>query len=242
MTAVDSARRNLTPLLSRAVSIPAAGLGRFLGVPLAALARRRHGKPMHPRGVVRRAVLERTGSTPSWGVPWLDEPGQEEGVVRLSRGAGLPPPLPDVMGLALRVPGPDGEPVELLLSSTGGGRLSRLLPAPRRNPATVYGSIMGYRTDAGTLRLSAVAERTARRAGEDLEEELVFVLAAARGPGPSRPFARLTLGAEQPPGDPDVRFDAVLHPPPGMVADGPMARLRAPAYAMARAGRDDVAG
>jgi hypothetical protein len=37
--------------------------------------------------------------------------------------------------------------------------------------------------------------------------------------------------------DPDVRFDAVAHPPPGLVPDGPMARFRAPAYARARAAR-----
>jgi hypothetical protein len=41
------------------------------------------------------------------------------------------------------------------------------------------------------------------------------------------------------PADPDVRFDAVQHPPPGLVPDGPMARFRAPAYAAAREGRTD---
>jgi hypothetical protein len=234
VTAVDRARRNPAASVARAVSPAAAGLGRLLGKPIAAVARWRGGKPMHPRGIVREAVLERTGSSPSWGVPWLDEPGRHPAVVRLSRGAGLPPPLPDLLGLAVRLPGHDGERVELLFSTTGRGRLSRLVPVLRRHPATAYCSIMGYRTDAGTLRLAAVGERTADGNGDGL----VFVLAAARGTGPWRPFARLTLGASQEPSDPDVRFDAVLHPPPGMVPDGPMARLRAPAYAMARTGRD----
>jgi hypothetical protein len=189
---------------------------------------------MHPDGVVRTGVLERTGSTPPWGVPWLDEPARDDVLVRLSRGAGLPRSLPDLLGLAVRLTGPDGERVELLLSTTGNGRVGRVLPMVRRDPATAYGSIMGYRTDAGTLRLAALGERTAGRA----EEALVFVLAAAHGTGQWRPFARLTLGAALQPPDPDVRFDAVLHPPPGMVADGPLARLRAPAYAMARRGRD----
>src|SRR3712207_8796467 len=40
-----------------------------------------------------------------WGAALLDQPGEHEGVVRLSRGAGLPEPLPDVEGLALRLPG-----------------------------------------------------------------------------------------------------------------------------------------
>lgn len=61
--------------------------GRLLAVPLAAVARRRHGRPMHPRGAVSDAVLERSGVRPPWGVPWLDEPARDEVVVRLSRGS-----------------------------------------------------------------------------------------------------------------------------------------------------------
>jgi len=231
MNAVDRARRRTRNLARRAAVAPACGLGRLLGVLLAALARWRSGKPMHPRGVVHSGVLERMGSTPPWGVPWLDEAARDAVVVRLSRGAGLPPSLPDLLGLAVRLSGPAGERIELLLSTTGTGRFGRFLPVPRRDPATTYGSIMGYRTDDGTLRLLAAGERTSG-------ESLVFVLAAARGTGPWRPFARLTLGAQGQSPDPDVRFDAVLHPPPGMVADGPLAHLRSPAYARARTARD----
>src|SRR5689334_3293962 len=101
---------------------------------------------MHPRGAVFDAVLERTGSAPPWGVPWLDDPGRDDVVVRLSRGAGLPAPLPDLLGLAIRLPG-DGDPVDLLLTSTGRGALTRLVPVPRRDSATAYSSIMGYRSD-----------------------------------------------------------------------------------------------
>jgi len=45
----------------------------------------------------------------------------------------------------------------------------------------------------------------------------------------------VTLGEPLPSLDPDIRFDAVQNPPPGLVPDGPMARFRAPAYARARA-------
>jgi hypothetical protein len=95
---------------------------------------------------------------------------------------------------------------------------------------------MGYRSAAGTLRLAAVGERTA--GGPGGADGLVFALAAARGTGTFRPFGRLVLGRPVPAGDPDVRFDAVRRPPPGLRPDGPMARLRAPSYARARAGRD----
>ena len=200
--------------------------GRVLGAPLGALARWRRGRPMHPRGVVVAGVLERgTGGAP-FGVPWLDEAARDDVVVRLSRGAGLPAALPDLLGLAVRIP--DG-PVDLLLTSAAAGPWRRLLPRPRRDPATSYGSIMGYRSDAGTLRLAALPDGDGARR---------FTLAAATGQEPWRPFGRLALGAPREPRDPDVRFDAVRNPPHGLVPDGPLARLRAPAYAAARRGRD----
>jgi hypothetical protein len=221
----------------------AAVAGRVVGAPLGALARWRHGKPMHPRGAVFDGVLERGTGTGDLGVPWLDDPARDDVVVRLSRGAGLPEPLPDLLGLAVRIP--DG-PVDLLLTSTLTGPLLRLLPAPRRDTATAYTSIMGYRSDAGTLRLAAFPER--RRVPSEPEplaedvarQALVLHLAAAGGQGPWQAWGRLTVTAPREDLDPDVRFDAVRHPPDGLVPDGPMARFRAPAYAAARRGRDEA--
>jgi hypothetical protein len=178
-------------------------------------------------------------------VPWLDAAATEDAVVRLSRGAGLPSPLPDLLGLALRLPSDSGSPIDLLLSTTGRGAITRLLPAPRRDTAAVYSSIMGYRSDAGTLRIAALPEDDGVPSepvplAEDVGREgLSFRLAVARGLGPWRPFGRLVLGEATGPLDPGIRFDAVLHPPPGLVPDGPMARFRAPAYAKARAATSD---
>lgn len=70
------------------------------------MTRLRHGKPIHPRGIVAQAVVKRTGSTCGrWGIPWLDEPGTDVGIVRFSRAAGLPAPVPDVLGLAFTAQG-----------------------------------------------------------------------------------------------------------------------------------------
>jgi hypothetical protein len=66
---------------------------------------------------------------------------------------------------------------------------------------------------------------------------LAFRLLVARGAGEWVPFARLATTAPAGGRDPDVRFDAVRNPPPGLVADGPVARFRAPAYAAARQAR-----
>jgi hypothetical protein len=219
------------------------GAGRLVAVPLAALARWRQGKPMHPRGAVFDAVLERHGAHPPVGVPFLDEAGRDDVVVRLSRGAGLPEPLPDLLGLAVRL-GPADAPVDLLLSTTGRGRFTRVVPTLRRDTASPYCSIMAYRSDAGPLRLGAlpttggVPSDPGPVAAAVRSEPLVFVLAVAGGSEAWRPFARLTLTAPVAELDPELRFDAVRHPPPGLVPDGPLARFRAPAYAAAQAARE----
>ena len=195
---------------------------RLVAVPLAVLARVRGGKPMHPRGVVLTARLSRTGLARPSGVRWLDEAGTDDVLVRLSRGAGLPPPLPDLFGFALRAPGET--PVDLLLSSSGRSRWTRRVPVLRRDPATTYGSIMGYRAPAGPVLLAVHPQAPG-----------AFTLTATVGRGPEQPFARVVLGAETEPSDPPLHFDAVLHAPPGLVADGPLARFRRPAYTAARA-------
>ncbi len=223
------------------------GAGRVVAAPLAALARWRNGKPMHPRGVVCDAVLERHGGDRPWGVPFLDATGREDVVVRLSRSLGLPAPLPDVLGLAVRLDVAPA-PVDLLLSSTGRGRLTRVVPALRRDAACTYGSIMAYGSAAGPIRIAALPAGDGVPSDPDplaaavRRRPVVFVLAAARGFGAWQPFARLTVGDPVPALDPDLRFDAVRHPPPGLTTDGPMARFRAPAYAAAQAARSSTPG
>jgi hypothetical protein len=211
------------------VTDPAAALGRLVAVPLGALARWRRGRPMHPDGVVLPGVLSRHGAARPWGVPWLDQAGRDDVVVRFSRGLGLPRRLPDLLGLAVRIPAGEGGPVDLLFTSSGTGALGRRIGVPRLRSAVVRGSIMGYRSDAGTLRLAAFPLGDDGRA---------WGLAAARGSGAWRRFARLDVLAAALADDPDLWFDAVRRPPPGLVPDGPMARFRTPAYAAARRGRD----
>lgn len=217
--------------------------GRLVAVPLGALARWRNGKPMHPAGTVCDAVLERQGGERPWGVPFLDTVAREDVVVRLSRGGGFPASLPDLLGLAVRLRTPTG-PVDLLLSTTGRGRLTRVVPVLRSDAAAAYSSIMAYRSDAGPVRIGALPTTAGVPSDPGPLAEVLrrrplgFVLVAARGREAWQPFGRLVVGEPLPSVDPDLRFDAVRHPPPGMVADGPLARFRAPAYATARAARD----
>jgi hypothetical protein len=219
--------------------------GRAVAVPLGAFARWRRGKPMHPRGAVFDGLLERRGTPPGeepFGAPWLDAVGTDAVVVRMSRGTGIPAPWPDLLGLAVRVPSAGGV-VDLLLTTAGSGPLTRRVPVPRRDAAAVYSSIMAYRSDAGALRIAAfprqdgVPSDPVPLATEVDRADVCFTLAVARGRGAWRSFASLTLTASAEPLDPDIRFDAVRRPPPGLVPDGPMARFREPAYVAAQAAR-----
>lgn len=78
----------------------------------------RGARVFHPHGTTYACRLAVAGGA-GWGAGLLDERGTYDGVVRLSRGVGLPRPLPDVEGLALRLPGLgcEGEPLDLLANS-----------------------------------------------------------------------------------------------------------------------------
>ncbi|MDP9398560.1 MAG: hypothetical protein M3P96_12410, partial [Actinomycetota bacterium] len=92
----------------------------------AALARLRGARALHPRGIVLEGTLRLAGAR--CGVPILDAAGTLPVLARLSKGGGLPGRLPDVLGLAVRVPdaaGP-GRPLDLLLSTAGARGPARL--------------------------------------------------------------------------------------------------------------------
>jgi hypothetical protein len=180
-------------------------------------------RPLHPVGVVRPGRLHRHGSAPATGVAWLDEPGEDEVVVRLSRAVGLPGKLPDIHGLALRVFGP-GWSGDVLLASTGWGRLGRYVLVPSLRPdCRPMTSLLPYRTPTGPVLLGA--RGTGVPGGYD-----VFW---AHGSRPWRRFAALQMsaqaGAEQ-----DISFDPVQHQVPGLEQYPSVVQLREPSYHRAR--------
>jgi hypothetical protein len=224
--------------VGRGTALVAGAAGAVLGV----VTRLRDAKPLHPRGAVYDAVLTRQG-TPAgvggaagrhWGVPWLDEPGTDQALVRLSRSAGLPPPWPDVLGLALRVPRRDGGLIDVLLSTTGVRPGTRHVLAPRRDPlAASYGSVVPFRGPRGPVMLCARPPQH----GSDADDpgSPCLDLCAATLTGPWQPFARLRLGEQHAPdADPDIAFDPVVHAIPGLPLYDRVAALRAVSYARAR--------
>jgi len=220
------------PARSRAVAGVSSAAGAVLRGAFAGLGRLRPtDKPLHPRGVVLAATVHRFGSPERFGVPWLDEPGADPALVRLSRGGGLPAALPDVLGIGLRVD-PDDRPGDLLFATTGRGPVGRFLLRPRRAStlaAATYSTLQPYRTPTGPVVLAATPEPE--------RERTVLRLAAARPTGRWQPFGTVVLERAQPGAaatDRPISFDPFLHPVPGLENYGWTRRLREGAYAAAR--------
>ena len=198
-----------------------------------ALASLRSGKALHPRGAVVPATVRRHGCDPATGVAWVDGPGEDRAVVRFSRGAGLPRPWPDVLGLAVRVAGPAGEPWDLLLATSGGSTLGRRVPLPRRDPRrATFSSIAAFSTPRGPLLVGARF-----REGR-------YLLGVATPRGPWRPFAELLVhdvDATDPTStstsDEPLTFEPVAHAVPGLGFAPWWRRVRLAAYRGSRSGR-----
>lgn len=186
---------------------------------------RRAAKPLHPHGEIHAASIHRYGVTPPAGVPWLDEPGTDDAIVRFSRAAGLPAPLPDVLGIALRV---RSGPADVLLATTGRRGIARFWLQPRREPLiaeTAYTTLLPYRGPRGPLLLAAFPNRD----GDHLSLRLAF----SGANGPWREFGTVLVDSE-PGTDELVSFDPIRNPLPGLPPYEWVTRLREGAYAAAR--------
>ncbi|MGY1795162.1 hypothetical protein ACI796_14385 [Geodermatophilus sp. SYSU D00525] len=160
----------------------------------------RGARVFHPRGRASTGTVETVGGG-SWGARLLDAEDTHDVVVRLSRGAGLPEPLPDVVGLAVRFPGLGwgGAPLDVLVNTSGGLPGLRHLFVPRPLGRT-FSSVLPYRTGSGRL---VVLGARSEGAGWDL-------LAAPLAGGWTR-WGRLTVGAARPDAESEVlRFRPTL--------------------------------
>lgn len=201
----------------------------------------------HPLGVLARGFIERTAPA-GHGLP---VPSCEV-VARVSKATGTPGPLPDFIGLAIRIPPPQGDdvtPWDVLLVSAGSGLLARALalrPATSWTGQTLTTLMpLSYEDDNWWLRARITSEIDGHGLALDnvqqlLERSAIEVsLDQACGRGDFAPLGRLTLtsviDAEQ--GE-DVSFDPVLNTAPGVsLSPGWLADLRARAYARSRHGR-----
>ncbi|HVE67701.1 MAG TPA: hypothetical protein VNB64_03875 [Solirubrobacteraceae bacterium] len=212
------------------------------------LASLRGGRALHPNGVVVRGTFRATG--PGGGAELL-APGVERAVdVRFSRGAGVPDPLPDVRGCAIRVVdayGP-GRHQDFPLASSFSRPAGRHALVPGMDFfRAFYSSVLPYRI-AGETRLVAATldggagegPGTAGIAAAARAGRLRVRLATATPRGPWEEVATLELDAVAPPADARaLRFNP-WNSGGGIRPAGWLMALRDPAYRGSQAAVPDA--
>jgi hypothetical protein len=206
----SGARAGLSPVLTSA----AYAAGRRV-------AASRRGRALYGRGMLLAGTLTVEAAL-------LGERGEHEVTARLSKALSLPGRAPDVLGLAVRLPGG----VDLLLS-TGIG----CLPVPRGSfTSGPYSSLTSYLYGTGLYRLIARPEGPRVPA-----DPALLPGALERGPllfhlwAGGRYLARLRVHTALP--GRDLTFDPVLNSHPDLRPAGWTRRLRRAAYEGSREGR-----
>lgn len=164
-------------------------LGRAVDLVVHAASAVRGERVIHAKGTAYDGELTLLAGAEKLGVPLVKGALKRPVLVRLSRGAGLPDQLPDVLGLAIRIPDADGagHPQDLMLATGGGSPLARRLLIPRWDyRGSTYTSLISYEIGGRDLVVGA------------LPHDGGFRLATAEGGGAWTPFAELTIGPTLP--------------------------------------------
>ena len=117
----------------------------------------RGARVFHPDGVGFEGELTVAANSPAPDGTLLGDPGTYNATIRLSRGAGLPQRLPDILGVAIRLPdvyGADHHQDLLLATSLriNGGRHT-LFPGTKGFFGSFYSSLLPYDVGGETLML-----------------------------------------------------------------------------------------
>lgn len=215
-----------------------------LGTAAFRLASRVRGeRAIHARGRTLTGRLTVTGGLGT-GARLLDAPGSYDALVRFSRSAGLPEPLPDVLGLAVRIldaHGP-GRDQDLLLDATRPEPVLRHLPLPGRDLlGPVYGSLLPYDVAGSTLLLGARPLPGQGSASlRELPDEVSLELLLATPTGPWRSWGVLRTDGPLPaPGGRQTRFNPWTTGG-GIRPAGPGQRWRRSAYDASHVAPDEV--
>jgi hypothetical protein len=215
----------------------------IVALPIRLGAAVRRNRLFHPDGVLAEGILERV-APPDEGLPM-----QSCDVVgRISKGIGMPGTLPDVAGLAWRIPPPQDlrscVPWDVLLASTVAN--SRIVLTPTRSwSKTTFSSIMPlrFRADAWWVRARLVTKIDEPGLSLDTIRNQIdsgaidFDIEQAKGTGGFSPLARLSLRHLDPSTD-DSAFDPVMHSDEDVrLAPGWLADFRRAAYRRSREGR-----
>ena len=204
----------------------------------------RHRRVFHPLGVLAQGHVKRV-APPGEGLPIETV----DVLARLSKAVGTPGGLPDLIGLAWRMP-PQASatrPWDVLMVSAGPGLLTRFTLRPATSwPGTTLSTLMPLRHSGGWwwLKAEMVTPIGGRLSLDEVRDAIrsdgiVFDIQQARGTGSFEPLAELTLTANIPTdADHDVSFDPTRNTGPA-VGLGPewLTELRERAYLRSRQGR-----
>ncbi|RJL24443.1 hypothetical protein [Bailinhaonella thermotolerans] len=207
-------------------------------------ARERHDRPLHLRGRTYRARLKVTGMTD---VPeetgLLGRAGEHDAVARISKavtGEGLP----DVLGVALRVPY-GGATLDLLFATTGWSPVARHVLVPRSSfLGGLYTTLLPYKIGGATRAIGLLpSPRWHLPARLDLLDDavrtapLTFALVTAPLLGRWEPCGLLRviepMAEEVPAFDPETNRLPDIHP------TGPFQTFRSKAYRSSRENRGE---
>ncbi len=225
-----------TPVGNIVGAIPAAILG--------ALSAVRGRRIFHPVGVAYSARARMLQVEPDLQVL---PAGEHEAIVRFSRGAGLPPSLPDVLGISIKLRGlsDDGDQDLLLVSSAQLPVLRRLLIPTASFHGRRFSSVLSYRFREGSpLLIGGVveAEDFPRARLDDPDEApllpaVTVHLEVATNLGPWSRVASVEVGERLSQAESDaLRFDP-WHTSEDLRPAGALNAVRAPAYRLSQLAR-----
>lgn len=161
----------------------AAGLA--IGAALGGVALLRRSKPVHPHGATYRARLSVPGAgcAPAAST-LLATPAEHHAIVRFSRSIGVPRPLPDLLGMSIRVVdayGPGGHQDFLLVTSGARPLLHHVLLPARDVQQRPYSSALPYRAGDRRFVVGALPDADSPRpAGDDELHRLARAAATGR--------------------------------------------------------------
>jgi hypothetical protein len=206
-----------------------------------AASRVRGERVIHARGRTLTGRLSVPGGAGT-GAPLLDAPGSYDVLVRVSRSAGLPLPLPDVLGLGIRVLDAHGagQHQDLLLDSTRPEPVLRRFPwVGRDHLGALHGSLLPYDVAGTRLLLGARALGGSATLAE-LPDEIALELLLATPHGPWRSWGVVrTDGVLPAPQGRQTRFNPWTTGG-GIVPAGPWQQWRRRAYGASHVAPDEV--
>ena len=221
--------------------------GAAIGAVLAGVGFVRRAKPVHPHGVTYRARLAVGGAPcapPASSL--LSTSGEHDAVVRFSRSLGVPRPLPDLLGMSIRVIdayGRDRHQDLLLVTSGRRPRLHHVFLPARDLQGRPYSSAIPYAAGDRRFVVGALPDADSPRpaGGDEFERlaraaasgRLTFGLAVAALPGPFERVA--TLHVVQPLADTleSLRFNP-FNSGGGLAPSGMLNRMRRTAYPLSQ--------